>query len=138
MNDLIHIESLRIRNLLLYKGEVHYVSTLSLDIDDEYQDLIGLVKYGQTSHEVTEWNRALVNDLSPIPLTEEWLVKFGAVKTFENWQFTISVGAITLHFRRSTQWYSELGGIYLGSKIQYVHQLQNLYFALTGNELELK
>lgn len=71
----------------------------------------------------------------PIELSEEWLVKVGASKSFENWQYTIPVGAITLHFRCNTEWYSELGGIYLGSKIRYVHQLQNLYYALTGNEL---
>lgn len=76
-------------------------------------------------------------DIQPISLTEEWLLTFGAKKSYENWQYTISVGAISLHLRCNTEWYSELGGIYLGSKIQYVHQLQNLYFALTGDELSL-
>jgi hypothetical protein len=76
--------------------------------------------------------------LSGLPLNEEWLLRLGASKSFENWQYTIPVGAITLHFRCNTEWYSELGGIYLGSKIKYVHQLQNLYFALTNSELTLK
>jgi hypothetical protein len=30
------------------------------------------------------------------------------------------------------------GALNLGVKILYVHQLQNLYFALTGKELEIK
>jgi len=32
---------------------------------------------------------------------------------------------------------SMFGGSYLGC-VKYVHELQNLYFALTGEELELK
>ena len=75
------------------------------------------------------------DDLLPIPLTEEWLLRFGATKSYENWQYTIPIGGISLHLRRNMQWYSELGGIYLGSKIQYVHQLQNLYYVLASEEL---
>lgn len=78
------------------------------------------------------------NWVKPISLTEEWLLKFGSTGTYGNWQYTLPVGAITFHFRRNIEWYSELGGIYLGSKIKYVHQLQNLYFALTGEELKTK
>lgn len=80
-------------------------------------------------------------DLTPIPLTEEWLLKFGFYRTFEyddfdaeyenelRDQITLKNGIYSFH------WPS----LYVGSiEIQYVHQFQNLYFALCGNELTIK
>lgn len=82
------------------------------------------------------------SDLRPIPLAEEWLVKFGFFKT------------PTMHFKSIKNlhgedvFYFELpivdGDFFYYAKttpnlsIQYVHQLQNLYFALTGQELTIK
>jgi len=72
-------------------------------------------------------------DIAPIPLTELWLLKFG----FE------SNGA---YFTHSKEGLFELGkvdmahiwdGAFTGSPCKYVHQLQNLYFALTGEELKI-
>ena len=72
--------------------------------------------------------------LRPIPLTEEWLLKFGFNK-FQNRK-------IWIRKRVRVYLHSKDGFCYgLSSsrtKIKYVHQLQNLYFALTGNELEIK
>jgi hypothetical protein len=77
---------------------------------------------------------------SPIPLTEEWLVKFG----FES-DHNDLVLFYKQHVLMEASWASrnirtdEKYGwaIYLPNiTIQYVHQLQNLYFALTGEELE--
>lgn len=100
-------------------------------------------------------------DISPIPLTEEWLTRFGFDKDSEFWY--------SIHFAC----YTEMGGDriydlsinpeigkcivefvgYHGTPIedgegsgfamsdylvQHVHTLQNLYFALTGAELEIK
>lgn len=121
---------LRIGNRIIYEATTHIVTAIGVIYPED------VVSVWENDKETPYRHKE--DEIDPIPLTEEWLLKFGAVKTFDNWQFTISVGAITLHFRRNNEWYSELGGIYLGSKIKYVHQLQNLYFALTGNELELK
>jgi hypothetical protein len=70
----------------------------------------------------------------PIPLTEEWLFKFGFRKysstQFDKGNFwTIANHNETKHFG---MWCNHLE-IY----IKYVHQLQNLYFALTGEELTI-
>jgi hypothetical protein len=80
----------------------------------------------------------------PIPLTEEWLVKFG----FED---RIETGVcIAYHYGHNpitNDWMIELIKIHEDSfyfyknghfKIVFVHQLQNLYFALTGEELIVK
>lgn len=70
-------------------------------------------------------------DLQPIPLTEEWLLKFG----FELKNWGIKVWYLK-GFEIDQHFY--LKGIDWGVRFKYVHQLQNLYFALTGKELTLK
>lgn len=78
------------------------------------------------------------NNFKPIPLSPSILEKAGAIKGNRDWDYTISVGALKMHFRRfADTWYSELGEIYLGDRIQYVHQLQNIYHSIHGTELTL-
>lgn len=72
--------------------------------------------------------------LLPIPLTEEWLLKFGfkddigETKTliWKSYKFHITKDG----FVYTDAWYKQNF-----IPIKYVHQLQNLYFALTGEEL---
>ena len=79
-----------------------------------------------------------LDDIKPIPLTEEWLLKYG-FKQYE------TVGIKThnyikgnFKFNSAVLWDAEYKGIHIENKILYVHQLQNLYFVLTGEELTLK
>jgi len=70
----------------------------------------------------------------PIPLTEEWLKRFG-FKVINALHDGTSVfqraDSKTLYLHNSGCWIS--GASHVSCK--YVHQLQNLYFALTGEEL---
>ena len=68
----------------------------------------------------------------PIPITEEWLLKFG----FENWDINAWINKISLHKQDGVYWHHSYSGHEIC--LEYVHQLQNLYFALTGEELILK
>lgn len=69
----------------------------------------------------------------PIPLTEEWLVKFG----FEYDDIDGNSGYWKLGNFEVV--FGEDGCSYNWDlKIEFVHQLQNLVFALTGEELTLK
>ena len=61
---------------------------------------------------------------APIPLNEEWLIKF-------RWNPPKDIG---VSFSLTTDEIHFVAGNYY-KKIEYVHQLQNLYFALTGQEL---
>lgn len=78
------------------------------------------------------------DELSGIPLTEEWLLKFGFFE--KNLNFYLD--GIELYFQRAMRIYvfkyfeNKTNGRYI--EIEYVHQLQNLYFALTGSELTIK
>lgn len=82
-------------------------------------------------------------DFSAIPLTEEWLERFGFEllnKSVEYWGkngfcFTWMKDNID----KSDCLYLFLDGLPVNKRpeIKHVHTLQNLYFALTGKELEL-
>lgn len=101
-------------------------------------------------------------DPSPIPLTEEWLLKAGFEKKNKEKKFDFGWMYIEYKALESDDWVEdmELGHqvrIYVNTEsykcsienitdkdemgantktdIKYVHQLQNLYFALTGEEL---
>ena len=80
-----------------------------------------------------------IEELEPIPLTEEWLERFGFRLPAHSWigdKFHLSeYGKGSKHPN---------GGIWVVAmnknnaiitEIKYVHTLQNLYFALTGEEL---
>lgn len=67
----------------------------------------------------------------PIPISEDWLSQLGFVLEFN-------------YYDKGILSYSKVYKIFyydgemLETNVQYVHQLQNLYFALTGSELTIK
>lgn len=82
-----------------------------------------------------------------IPLTEEWLVKLG----FKKWQDRLCIEAwakghpsqrFDIDFKDGNiimnSRYQEHSDCLVMGHIQHVHSLQNLYFALTGEELAVK
>jgi len=78
------------------------------------------------------FERKLTEKHSPkqIPLTEEWLLKFGYDLITEN------------HYAIPGHLIWKCNDLFMCDKngriIKHVHQLQNLYFALTGEELQIK
>lgn len=72
----------------------------------------------------------------PIPLTEEWLVNFGFVKQIKSPSLELYLNKnFVLRFDPQDKFQFYINGNYIN--INNVHQLQNLYFALTGEELAL-
>lgn len=135
---LIELSELKIGNYLLYKGEVVHITSLSLDIDDEYEDQIGFCKLGSTSNEFAAWNRALYNDLERIPLTPDWVVKLG-VKFNYGYEFARVFNLYIEHGEPICKVYLEQyseGREQLPS-IEHVHQFQILFAALIGKELKV-
>ena len=77
------------------------------------------------------------NDLKPISLTEEWLIKFGFKKTWFGYE-NISTGIEIEPLKKGDYTICINANEYhVGESFKYVHQLQNIYFALTNKELEL-
>ena len=82
------------------------------------------------------------NNIEPIPLTEEWLLKFGFQKRADGMSvdWHIGINEITHDWLFDIKWIDGFEyPFYRNGRhvIKYVHQLQNLYFALTGEELTL-
>jgi hypothetical protein len=84
----------------------------------------------------------------PIPLTEEWLLKFGFEKLNTKMSdcFVFQKGlwrvAIKDNIEKTYEWVLWHERIspptWCLSRFEYLHQLQNLYFSLTGEELTVK
>lgn len=81
------------------------------------------------------------NQVKPIPLTEEWLLKFGFEWSIwhQAWHklsfiFDLSERGVGGYYMHMVKKNNEI----ICPEIIYVHQLQNLYFALTGEELTFK
>lgn len=89
-------------------------------------------------------NGRVIEDLKPIELTEEWLRRAGFVKIDNRNQFGYFK---PISNSRSLCWGfgkdisiedDETNSMLEYIPCQYVHQLQNLYFALCGSELKIK
>lgn len=83
------------------------------------------------------YNYAL-NDLEPIPLTPEWLERCGFEIPVDNGFFVrVARGVVCIKLTDIGLPIVRIGEMHF-TNIKYLHQLQNLYFALTGEELTLK
>ena len=95
--------------------------------------------------EIRENNRVKIHDnassftvgtcLPFIPLTEEWLLNFG----FERMPWGLVKGGLLFrdNIKNPCQELTLEVGNGFSVTVQYLHQLQNLYFALIGEELTL-
>jgi hypothetical protein len=80
-----------------------------------------------------------LEECQPIPLTEEWLVKFGFQNDDDDWLIDIDDrNCIHINLKKKRTLLESYDGLLTVKNIEYVHFLQNLYFALTGEELTLK
>lgn len=116
----------------------------------DYDDVIVEVKSINNNFILTKLFSSLdYKDLEPIELTEEWLVKLGFKVFYESdFQKKYDKDYSDLHIqaRKVDNGYGikiNLNVYYRGEPIgkqlsEHVHQLQNLYFALTGQELTIK
>jgi hypothetical protein len=105
-------------------------------------------KYYQFQVEPKDFTHGNMPNYEPIPLTEEWLLRFGFEKTEGggNWNFPLHEIFKDKNFFKVSKldnyfyWYNQVDDDYYSymHNIQHVHQLQNLYFALTNEELTLK
>lgn len=79
--------------------------------------------------------RQTENKYEPIPLTNEWLINFGFEKSEDVSIF--SKDDIYIGFRQNGDFEPLCQGLQYGNSLKYVHQLQNLFFALTEEDLSL-
>lgn len=72
-------------------------------------------------------------DIEPVPITKEWMTRLGFAPVREGkWEH--GTMPLEIYWNERMRFYY---GNAVGISLDYVHQLQNLYFALTGEELIL-
>lgn len=118
----MNAKDFRIGNLVEYDNRIFEIDTIAEEFPTLNTDEFGIG--------VVSWA-----NIKPIPLTEDWLLKFGFKKInhiYGYYFWSLSKGKIDIYEKKTTfRGYSVL-------HIEHVHQLQNLYYALTGEELNLK
>jgi hypothetical protein len=127
---------LRIGNKVLYRGEIKTISAINYthvcfeEDEDRYFNLIGV---------------------EPVPITEDWLRKFdfynGSKEAAEygientNACEPYSKGSVYVYnpsYTGEEEFYFDWFGDGKTTIIKSVHQLQNLYWSLVGEELTIK
>jgi hypothetical protein len=122
----------KIKGNVVYKGEAKTF--------ERFNDGFSVVFFSDGSiHGIGEF----LKDCEPIPLTEDWLLKFGFENITKDW-YTDKCYRMTAEKTGTTfdYWLTEQA-IYRNEETlltcaYYVHHLQNLIYALTGKDLEMK
>lgn len=130
------IQELRVGNIVTtVEGTKHYKKELEVEniINNNYN----------IDEPLTNVNGYSLSELKPIPLTEEWLLKMGF--SCNGWSYVF--GNFVFHAQgvnedgsfRNTEFHfkNNKGDIVISFIINNVHQLQNVFFSLTGRELEM-
>lgn len=127
---MIQPNEIRIGNLVLCEGKEAQVECVRR----------GEIIVGQTGK--TVYFLARMTDIKPIPLTEEVLLRCGFESSSideldPNGIFLfMDLGLITLDQSECKTYLTDQATGTL--RIEFLHQLQNLFFALTGEELEYR
>lgn len=131
MQSVLKASDLRIGNLVECFGAREVIAIKKHKIKVQHESKQG--------NFIIEWCPITSLSLKPILLTKEWLLKFG----FSNIQYNKEIdcniysgwdfGSICIQYPRGIEAHIFLGNYPVA--IKYVHELQNLYFALKGREL---
>lgn len=119
-------KELRIGNLVEYEDDesifkVTSIEKSGLGVENESESVIWID----------------IDKFDPISMTEEWLLKFGFKINDEGRHKTVSNNEVKFYIT----YFNEVLFMDLLNRnihIKYIHQLQNIYFAVTGEELEIR
>jgi hypothetical protein len=130
---MIKSNELRIGNLIFQKEIRNNYRDGSNSIIKSAKNIIIDYRFFEANEELNNYN------YDPIPLTEEWLLRFNAEKRSDFFIFTQNdeyKSTLLLNINSEGGYKFACQHFWYG--MESVHQLQNLYFALTGEELTIK
>jgi hypothetical protein len=120
MNEM-EAKNLRIGNYYQENGKIYKV---------DINDLINLIR-----HEGTKYK----SDMDKITLTDNWLINFGFVtKTKLSGHDGFYLNGWYVMPEKDCYSFMIAGSSVVLTRLNFVHELQNLFFALTNTELYLK
>jgi hypothetical protein len=106
----------RVENIVMVNGSISIVTEVKQ---------LGL-RVGYTTSQGSRNSYVDYDRIEPIKLTDDWMFMFG----FEKKSAYYTIYPVSIKRQRTEYFYH-------GKQIYYVHQLQNLYFALTSKELRI-
>lgn len=118
---------LRIGNIV-WSNDGHY---------DKIEDEVTGIEYNRVSTKYCKTPYLPISNIEPIPLAEKWILKFGFKKVESLCEGGYSLNNVNLSINSINEinfYLFEFGDWYI--KIKFLHQLQNIFFALTGKELK--
>jgi hypothetical protein len=147
---MIQINELRIGNFVMtnnskYRTEdVGKIACITqIDSERTFEEIKGTVSLYLIEDKWKETYGQWLIYIEPIPITEEWLLKkfgFEKSKNFES-LFILSLtewAEIHVHlYKDDCAVEISISKHSITVETYYIHQLQNLYFSLTGKELEI-
>lgn len=136
MNTQIKAEELRVGNLIEYNGAVVPVSRIDdLNTLPElgYKGSVSIPEYwnGKLLYHTGVW----LANCKPVPITEDLLLKAGFVKEIDTilGRYVHPDGRHHVVPRGDGVWVYRVPGVSLVD-IRYIHQLQNLFYWLSGGK----
>ena len=119
MKGVLKLNEIRLGNKILHEGKIYIVDAKMM-----YAFFSGKIDYD-------------IDNFEPIPLTEEWLIEKMKFHKQNNQIYSIGL-KLFISWWNTNSIEIDINGEVLIINCKYVHELQNIYFALTGEELELK
>lgn len=136
------VSELRIGNLvfisaeiILSKSNIVIPNGKLIKVETIYEDGINNDEFDHDHSYIRKFD---IKKTLGIPITEEWLLRMGFKERYsKSHQIEIKYDFLKLYNSNGDYIY-DIGSNTGVNTIHYLHQLQNLYFALTGEELEIK
>lgn len=136
--------------IMIQPQELRLGSVLNYWIEEEKTFVPTRVDW-QDLRYISEDPKGFNDSHKPIPLTEEILLKCGFcsneykngyigidVKRNVTTDFVLTKPFLMGEFQKLYTWEYRAGGVPFFNQIEHLHQLQNLFFALIGQELQVK
>jgi hypothetical protein len=118
---MIKVNELRIGNHVLDEhGNISIINTISRSV--------------RISNDKYKWESKGEEQIHPIPLTDELLLECG-FENYEVFKNTWGYNGIELYIQDGIIWIDLMNN---SVEINYLHELQNLYFSLTKTELKIE
>lgn len=111
-----------------------HVNGYPMYVDSIFRDIVYLEFEGNDG-DVWEEN---IKDLKPIPLTEDILLKAGFEINYKGFIHKYPIDGYKIGLRTGDDGFRYCLNINHSIKIKYLHQLQNLFKSLTGNDLKIE
>lgn len=137
---MIQANELRIGNWVMTKNSKYRPESVGkiacitqIDSERTFEEIKGTVSLYLIEDKWKDTYGQWLIYIEPIPITEEWLLKFG----FTESETDLRKGNIIVRFRDNGSLIITIIDMLVLPKCKYIHELQNLYFALHKQELEL-